>query len=544
MSQNPEKETLMLAIVMILALSAIFAICCLTASAASSIDWTTTNTNVKLYTDQSVTISGYTITATDFSDTEVMLKITKTDTGKEDGSGFYAADSVITTKDDALRILVQKIDPKYTTEKHGSEVIITGRNPCVALAFFAPTQPLMDIKITPDQTYYNSGNGEITATLGIVNIGKGAADNVKITVDSELKMIEGNEVYEVDALSGKGGSTAKSISWEVPVVDATCTKNINVTVDYDDTLNKHYTATYSYPVQIRREYSVKVTKTMTANCYMDESVYATVVVKNGGGYDLHNVNLVDSIPEGFKVTRGEDQLNTVFDLPIGKYKTIQYTLKPTTVGKYKMPVAAVTYQNIAGSSISVTSDICTVYVDGADVTADRIVTVDQGQAVVTLTMANVGNVGTTVRVFDELSQNVSLVSGSLTNAEYLVPGESTTATYTIAFPENTKVVISGKVKFTDLNKRSSVIELPDYTIGAQTKVEDVEEEESPADIFEKPKIAEKPVQNTTPVQNVVEPQNDIVPTENQTQAVEPNYVLIGAVILVFLIIGYSVVHNK
>jgi uncharacterized repeat protein (TIGR01451 family) len=139
-------------------------------------------------------------------------------------------------------------------------------------------------------------------------------------------------------------------------------------------------------------------------------------VSNGGDFDLYNVRLKDSLNENFEL---KSNSSLYWEIPVIKsgqdWVTI-YSLKPleTNLNGFTIPAANAQF-TINNKEYNASSDSPSVIVNGPKIILNKTVdkqTVNISEDItITISVSNVGNIGTKTQVIDYLPDNVSLVSG-------------------------------------------------------------------------------------------------------------------------------------
>ena len=93
-----------------------------------------------------------------------------------------------------------------------------------------------------------------------------------------------------------------------------------------------------------------------------EATTLTLKIENIGSADAKNVEVADSIPAEFTLVTGS--MNQIYDtLKPNEYRTYQYTIKATKIGRFVTDVASATYEDEKGNSYSSASNPVTITVE-------------------------------------------------------------------------------------------------------------------------------------------------------------------------------------
>lgn len=161
---------------------------------------------------------------------------------------------------------------------------------------------------------------------------------------------------------------------------------------------------------------LSIRKSTVDTMYLKDYTSVSLSVKNNGTYDLKNVSITDTLPDGFELLINQS-LYWVVDIPAGLEWEYRYHIRPQEPNKEGIvfPAAAAEF-NINNKSYSAQSNQPRIVVLGPKVVLTKKTDVSAakpGDTVnVTVVAENTGSTYTKVIIRDSLPANVTLAGGS------------------------------------------------------------------------------------------------------------------------------------
>ena len=116
----------------------------------------------------------------------------------------------------------------------------------------------------------------------------------------------------------------------------------------------------SLALPTERKPSIELTKSASPSTIQEgETTTISIRVENTGAGDAKSVEVIDTIPTGFKIISGSKSAS--FDeIKPNEYRTYQYTLKAIGTGRFVLDPATATYSDDKGNSYSSASNSVTI----------------------------------------------------------------------------------------------------------------------------------------------------------------------------------------
>lgn len=304
-------------------------------------------------------------------------------------------------------------------------------------------KPKLDVTVTTDKTTYTSYNDlTITTKVTVTNSGEARAKNVDVYLNiGELKLRGGDisQLHQYISTLEKGASQSFSVILVVPeLIDQ---KSYTLSADakgFDIKGLEYKSANTSTTITVSPQQNYfTISKAVSKDrMYLPETVVVRITVANGGIYDIYNIHVADSMNEKFDL-----KSNTSFqwDIPVlkpGEEWGTSYSIKPleTNINGFTIPAASATF-TVNNKPYSASSKAPTVIVNGPKIilnkTVDRSAVNISEDVTVTVSIKNVGNIGTRFEVKDSLPDSVSLVNGSTSLQNWSDPNTQRVFNYTI-----------------------------------------------------------------------------------------------------------------
>lgn len=402
---------------------------------SSDIEWAPA-TEATLYTGNNVTNGPYTVIAVQFPSPVPGFKNFKNEIVPETPvspmvyleiykNGALMKEVVLSPES------ASEIDPDYEVK-----VSLTGSLPGTSrdwvMEYYKPWatvsislrgKPKLEVTVTTDKTNYVSSTDDImTATVEVKNTGDALARDVEVDLNPGVLQLRGGSTsqFHQNYLELKKGETKSSkVILMVPKGAADTSYLLNAIAKGYDVKNLEYKANGSLMVPVSPKAfitGVSVSKAVKNRMYLKDMAVFRVTVSNGGDFDIYNVRVIDSLNENFDL-KSNSSLD--WEIPLiksGQDWSTSYSLKPlgTNLEGFKIPAANALF-TINNKEYNASSDLNSVIVNGPKIILNKTVdkqTVNISEDItITVSVNNVGNVGTRTQVVDYLPDNVSLVSG-------------------------------------------------------------------------------------------------------------------------------------
>lgn len=323
-------------------------------------------------------------------------------------------------------------DPDYEAKIYSTgfmspsakEWIFQYYNPWATVAIETRAKPKLDVTVSTDKsTYASSDDRVMKVTVKITNSGGAVAKNIDVNLNiGELKLEGGgtDQLHKYFYKLDKGASQSFSVILSVPVLTGQKSYPVSANAKGYDVKDIEYKGSVSSSITVSPKPAlpprVTISKSVKNNIYLKDSAFVKIVVANGGTYDVSNVIIKDSMSENFQLMTNESLQWNVSLLKPGQEWSRSYQIKPlsASLSGFTIPAATVsfTYKNINASASSQTTS---VVVNGPKIILNKSVNrarVNISEDVtVTVSISNVGNMGTKAEVKDLLPEGTSLVSG-------------------------------------------------------------------------------------------------------------------------------------
>jgi uncharacterized repeat protein (TIGR01451 family) len=324
-----------------------------------------------------------------------------------------------------------EIDPDYEVQVSLTEILSgTSRdwvdvyyNPWAKVSISLRGKPKLEVKVTTDKTNYVSSTDDIlTATVEVKNTGDAVARDVEVELNPGVLQLRGGSTsqFHQNYLEMKKGETQSfQVILMVPKVAADTSYLLNVNAKGYDVKNLEYKASGSLAVPVSpKAFStgISVSKAVKKMIYLKDMAVIRVTVSNGGLFDIHNVRLTESLNENFKLLFDSPMQWEIPEIKSGQDWSATYSLKPleTNLNGFTIPAANALF-TINNKEYNAYSDSPLLVVNGPKIVLNKTVnnqTVNISEDItITVSVNNVGNIGTRTQVVDYLPDNVSLVSG-------------------------------------------------------------------------------------------------------------------------------------
>jgi uncharacterized repeat protein (TIGR01451 family) len=329
------------------------------------------------------------------------------------------------------------IDPDYEVKVSTPRFI--GRNdrgwvleyydPWATVAIQKRALPKLEITVTTDKPTYTSNDAEIiTATVEVKNSGDAFIKKVDVDLNiGELKL-RGGELSQLHMYydrMDKGISQSFDVVLLVPDLIDQKLCNLTARTKGYDIKDLAYNASGSAsPTVSPKQNYFSISKAVRNRIYLQDYASVRIIVANGGMYDIHNIHITDNMSEKFVLS--SSPVSFEWDIPLlkpGEEWGTGYSIKPTeaNIAGWTIPAASATF-TVNNKPYSASSSTITLIVNGPRLLVNKTVSkpvVNISEDVtVTVSVNNIGNVGTKTDVKDSLPDSVSLVSGQLSQLNF------------------------------------------------------------------------------------------------------------------------------
>lgn len=426
--------------------------------------------------------------------------------------------------------------------------------------------PWADIEISPRgipgievlvETNYNEylslANTEITASVTIRNTGSADLLNANAEIKTSLPLKKGVLKYHYERVR-RGESMTNSIVFAAPIITELKNYEIIANATGYDTKDLFYAAQSSKTIAIAPEPDQipTIRKNVNAKIYLEEYAMVSISFKNNGNFELKNVSVTDSIPNGF-VLLSNNTMQWKFTVPpMGEWDT-RYLIRPTKANKEGavLPPANAEFMT-QKEYYTIQSNQPSIVVHGPKISLTKQVdvsSIDQGDTVtVTVSAENVGSTPTKVSIKDRLPSEGTLVSGVMSHEDFLEAGKAARFSYSIRIDTEPPVKLpSATAEYNLLDARSGTLTATsnEPEIGKKVPVSEATYPENAPPDFEIGEVAPTPVPTPelpfTPI--VYDDEVQLIPQETPFSMITPPSVSsqeIGSVLNILLGFNY---HN-
>jgi len=357
-----------------------------------------------------------------------------------------------------------KITAKLLPTQDGKEWVYESYDPWADIEINQRGIPAIEVLIETNYNEYISlENTEITATVTIKN--KGSADllNINSEIKTSLPLKRGFLINHYERIR-KGESATESIVFAAPIITELKNYKIIANVTGYDVKDLLYSAESSKTIAIAPEPDQipTIRKNVNAKIYLEEYAMVSISFKNNGNYEINNISITDTIPDGF-VLISNNSLQWKFTLPpLGEWDT-RYLIRPTQANKdgEVLPAANAEFRT-KREYFTIQSNQPSIVVHGPKITLTKqvdISSIDRGDTVtVTVSAVNVGSTPTKVSVVDLLPIEGTLVSGLTSLEDFLEAGKTARFSYRLRIDTEPPVTLPvATAEYNRLDERSGML---------------------------------------------------------------------------------------
>ncbi len=368
------------------------------------------------------------------------------------------------------------IDPDYEVKisatdfmsKNAKEWIFQFYNPWVTASMQIRAKPKLEVKVSPDKAVYTPYDDTIiTAKVTVTNSGEASARNVDVNLNTgELQLRGGStgQLHQYYYKLEKGMSQSFEVILVVPELIDERSYNLSADAKGYDIKELEYramTGSVSVAVSPRQNYFT-ISKAVKDNLYLRNTATVRITVGNGGMFDIYNIHINDSMNQNFEL---ESNTSFQWDIPVlkpGQEWGATYSIRPleANLNGFIIPAAAARF-TVNNKQYNASSKTTTVVVNGPRLILNKTVdkhTVNISEDVkVTVNINNSGNIATRAEVEDSLPDGVSLINGSISQANFSEPKMPWGFSYIIRMNTDGKVELPAAVaNYTEVEYRGAV----------------------------------------------------------------------------------------
>ena len=348
------------------------------------------------------------------------------------------------------------IDPDYEVKisatsfpaRNSREWVLEYYKPWAAVSVQLRALPKIEVTVTTDKTpptYTSYKDQIITATVTIKNSGKAFAKNIDVNLNiGDLKLRGGDisqlhkSYYKISA----GESQTYSVILVVPEFLDPLSYNLSADAKSYDAKELLYKATavpILVTVQPRLDYFT-ISKAVRDRMYLQNTATVRINIANSGTFDIMNLRISDGMDSHFELKSNTSLQWYVPVLKPGQEWGTTYSMKPleANLNGFTIPLVYAQF-TVNNKPFNGSSQATTIVVNGPKIIVNKTVNkpvVNISEDVnVTVSVNNLGDIGTRVEVKDSLPEGTSLVSGPTSLENWSEPKTLWGFSYTIRMNE-------------------------------------------------------------------------------------------------------------
>jgi len=398
-----------------------------------------------------------------------------------------------------------KVTAKILPSKEGTEWVYETYAPFAEIEMSPRGIPALEISVETDYGEYTSlANSDITASVTISNTGSADVMNVNMNVLTTLPLKRGVLKYNYERIR-KGSSITNKIIFATPIITELKNYEILANTTGYDAKDIFYTAQSSKTILIapEPEQIPNLRKSVNAKIYLEEYAMVSLSFKNNANYELKNVSITDTLPDGFKLL-SNNSLKWVVTIPAKAEWDSRYLIKPVKANKNGavLPSANADFRTLK-EYYSVQSNQPTIVVHGPEIALTKQIDVSKinpGDTVtVTVLAENRGSTPTKVYIKDQLPPEGTLVSGSTSLNDFLEANKEVRLSYSLKIDSEQPVRLPPAiVEFNELDSRSGKLTALSNELEIWIKSPESELAENAQDAAASFEITEAPAPDPTP----------------------------------------------
>lgn len=248
---------------------------------------------------------------------------------------------------------------------------------------------------------------------------------------------------------------------------------------------------------------IKVKRLPPSEAYIDERVYILTEVINLKDISLENVQVNETVPDGFIADPDIEHTYWTIDLKPKEKRSLSYSIRALKPGTFLIPGMRLSLEH-NGVTHTMQANASEVVIHGPYIDVNKSFTYQEtgseGLLNITLLVNNTGDRAAYVQLTDQLPENCQLISGNLSKSQVMQPSSLWNLEYSVLVPSKRSIIIPGaNVKFTDSSGYEDAFESANYLLNIEESV--VEETLSEEDMVQEDTASEMEEQTVeTPVQ--------------------------------------------
>ncbi|CAG0976412.1 MAG: hypothetical protein OIN86_07790 [Candidatus Methanoperedens sp.] len=370
------------------------------------------------------------------------------------------------------------IDPDYEvmisatgfTAKNSRDWVYEYYNPWASISISLRGKPKLELTLTTDKTAYTSNSDQIiTATITIKNSGDAFAENIDVNlVIGDLKLRGGDirELHHYYTRMNKGESQSFATLLLVPGLIDQKSYNLSMNAKGNDLKGLDYNTATSLSITVSpaQNYFI-MSKSVKDRMYLKNSAAVMITVSNGGIYDINNIHINDRMNENFDVKSDTPLQWDITLLKPGEDWRTTYSIKPleASLSGFIIPLAVANF-TVNNKPYTASSQAITLVVNGPKIILNKTVSKPviniSERVTVTVTLKNVGDIGTRFELIDSLPDGVNLVEGSTSLSNWLDPNTVQGFSYNISMDTEGKFELPAAIlNYTNVEYRGTTREV-------------------------------------------------------------------------------------
>ncbi|GFO96626.1 hypothetical protein ig2599ANME_0815 [groundwater metagenome] len=416
-----------------------------------------------------------------------------------------------------------KITAKQLPSKEGTEWVYETYAPWAKIEMSPRGTPALEVSVETDYNEYTSlANTEITASVTIRNTGSADVLNANMNILTSLPLKRGDLKYSYERIK-KGESITNKITFATPIITELKNYEILANTTGYDAKDLFYTAQSSKTILIapEPEQIPTIRKSANAKIYLEEYAMVSVTFKNNANYELKNVSITDTLPDGFRLL-SNNSLHWVVTVPAKGEWDSRYLIKPLEANKdgAVLPPANAEFRT-RGEYYTIQSNQPGIVVHGPKISLTKQIDISEinpGDTVtVTVLAENVGSTPTKVSIKDQLPLEGTLVNGSTSLDDFIEANKAARFSYSLKIDSEQPVKLPpATVEFNELDAKSGKLTARSNEPEIGIKSPESEQTENAKDAPPSFEITEAPAPAPTPELPFTPIIEDEVPVPQET----------------------------
>ncbi len=354
-----------------------------------------------------------------------------------------------------------KVTAKQLPSKEGTEWVYETYAPWAVIEMSPRGTPALEVSVETGYNEYTSlVNTEITTSVTIKNSGSADLLNANFNVKTSLPLKRGDLKFSYERIR-RGESITKSITFGTPIITELKNYEILANATGYDAKDMFYTAQSTKTILIAPEPEQIPTlrKNVNAKIYLEEYAMVSLTFKNNANYELKNVSITDSLPDGFKLL-SNNSLHWMVDVPAKGEWDSRYLVKPLEANKdgAVLPSAIADFKT-RREYYSIQSNQPSIIIHGPKISLTKQIDVSDirpGDTVtVTVIAENVGSTPTKVSISDSLPAEGTLLNGDTGLEDFLEANKAARFSYSLRIDSEQPVKLpAATAEYYELSARS------------------------------------------------------------------------------------------